>query len=158
MASTLAMPKRGFDQRLERHAPGLAVGLLDLVDHCLDHVEIGRNAYLGHQERVDLVAGLFHHVDHVAIHVVRIEPVDPHRDRLALAGPVDVVERRDGVLARLYLFGRRDGVLEVEKDEIRAAVGGFFDHRGVRRGHGEFRSLQALRAQRVKRVGHIGSF
>ncbi|NJK33421.1 MAG: M1 family metallopeptidase [Deltaproteobacteria bacterium] len=67
-------PERGLDQRLEADAGLVALGLLDLVDHGIDHVEVGRHADLGHQQRVHAVARLLHHVHHVAVHVVGVEP------------------------------------------------------------------------------------
>ena len=150
----IAHAERGLDQRLEAHARRQALALLDLVDHRLDHVEVGRHAHLGHEERMHARTRLLHHVYDVAIHVMRVEPVDPHRDGLALRRPVDVVERLDRVLARLLLFGGRDRVLEVEKDVIGGAGRGLVDHGRVRGGDGEFRALQALAAERVEGVAH----
>ncbi len=88
----------------------------------LDRVEVGRHADLRDQDRVELVAGLLHDVDDVAVHVVGVEAVDAHRHGLAGAAPVDVVERLDDVLARLLLVGRRHGVLAVEEDEVGGAL------------------------------------
>jgi hypothetical protein len=83
-SSTLAMPSA---VSISASSPTLRVcrphGLLDLVDHRLDHVEVRRHAHLGHQERVHPVAGLLHDVDHVAIHVVGVETVDADRHGLA---------------------------------------------------------------------------
>ena len=85
--------ERRLDQRLKADPVVKPGGLLDLADHGLDGVEIGRHAHLGHEDGVDMLAGLFHDLDHVAIHVMGVEPVDPDRHGLALGLPVDVVER-----------------------------------------------------------------
>jgi hypothetical protein len=44
---------------------------------------------------------------------------------LPLAGPVDVVERLDRVLARLHLLGRGHGVLEVEEHHVASLSAAF---------------------------------
>ena len=146
--------ERSLDQRLEPDAGGKAFRLLDLVDHRLDHVKVGRQAHLGHEERVNAVARLLHHIHHVAVHVMRIKPVDPDRDRLAPRRPVDVVERLDHVATRDFLFGRGDRVFEVEEDIVGRPVRGLVDHRRVRPRDGEFGPLQACLAQGVKRMAH----
>ena len=91
-------------------------------------VDVGRHADLRHQDGVELRTGLLHDVDDVAVHVVGVEAVDAHRDRLARGLPVDVVQRLDDVLAGLLLVGRRDGVLAVEEDVVGGALDGLVDH------------------------------
>ena len=146
--------ERRLDQRFETDAGLETLGHLDLVDHGLDHVEVGRHADLRHQDRVEPVAGLLHHVDDVAIHVVRVETVDAHRDGLALGAPVDVVQRLDDILARALLVRRRDRILDVEEDEVGGAIGRLVDHLGVRSRNGEFAALEAQLAKMVDRVAH----
>jgi hypothetical protein len=55
----------------------------------------------------------------------------------------------DRVLARLFLLGRGDGVLEVEEHHVRVAVGGLFDHGRVRGGDGQFGTMKPLPPKRV---------
>ena len=123
--------KRCFDQGLQTHAGGIALALFDLVDHGFHHVQIARHPDLGHQQRVNLIAGLLHHIHHVAVHVMRVQAVDPHRNSLALAAPIDVIQRLNGVLAGLHLFRRRNGVFQIKENVIRRAIGCLVDHRGV---------------------------
>jgi hypothetical protein len=85
---------------------------------------------------------------------MRIQPVDTHRHRLALGFPVDVVERLDNVVARLFLFRRRHRVFQVEEDHVGCTVGGLFNHRRVRARHCQRGTLQALAAKRVKGMAH----
>ena len=75
--------QRRLDQGLGGDPGGVAPGLLDLVDQRLDQVEVGGHADLGHQDGVHAVAGLLHHVDDVAVHVVGVQAVDAHRHGLA---------------------------------------------------------------------------
>ena len=126
-----------------------ALGDLDLADEALDDVEVGRHADLGHEDRVELGAGLLHDVDDVAVHVVRVEAVDAHRHGLAGAAPVEVVQRLDDVLARLLLVGRRDGVLDVEEDEVGGAGERLLDHVRVGTRNGQLAALQAGLAEGI---------
>ena len=80
---------------------------------------------------MDAGTGLFHHIDHIPIHVMRIKAVDADGNRLALGGPVDVVQGLDAVLAGLFLFRRGDRIFEVEKNVIGGAGGSLVDHRRV---------------------------
>ena len=146
--------ERRLDQRFETDAGLVALGHLDLVDHGLDHVEIGRDADFRHQDRVQPVASLLHHVDHVAIHVMRVETVDAHRYGLALGVPVDVVQRLDDILACALLVRRGDGVLDVEEDEVGGAVGRLVDHLRARSRNREFAALEAQPAKMVDRMTH----
>ena len=146
--------ERRLDQRFGADPVREALGHLDLADDAFDRVDVGRHADLRDQDRVELGAGLLHDVDDVAVHVVRVEAVDADRDGLAGALPVEVVQRLDDVLARLLLVGRRDGVLAVEEDVVGRALDGAIDHGRVGTRNRERRALQALLAERVKRVAH----
>ena len=116
------MPSARLDQRFDADPVREALRHLDLADDALDRVDVGRDADLRDEDGVELGAGLLHDVDDVAVHVVRVEAVDAHRDGLAGALPVDVVQRLDDVLARLLLVGRRDRVLAVEEDVVGGAL------------------------------------
>ena len=67
------------------------------------------------------VAALFQQVHHVAVPKGRVEPVDPHRERLV--APVHLVDGTHGIGARGVLVGGCDRILQVEDDRIRAAGG-----------------------------------
>ena len=114
--------ERRLDQRFGADLVGVALGVLDLADDAFDRVDVGRHADLRDQDGVELGAGLLHDVDDVAIHVVRVEAVDAHGNRLAGALPVEIVQRLDDVLARLLLVGRRNGVLAIEEDVVGGAL------------------------------------
>ena len=73
----------------------------------------------------ETLAALLDHVDDVAVHEVGVEAVDAHRHHLV--APVDVAQGLDDVLARLRLVVRRDGVLEVEEDDVGRRLGGLLE-------------------------------
>ena len=91
--------ERGLDDQLEADPLLARLGGLDLGHQHVDRVDVGGGADLGDHDQVEPVAGLLQHVDHVAIHVLGVEAVDP--DREGLGAPVDLVDRLDDVLARL---------------------------------------------------------
>lgn len=64
--------KSSLDQRLKAHGRLDATTLFDLIDHRLNHMKISGDTHFGHQKRVNFVAGLFHDVDDITVHVVRI--------------------------------------------------------------------------------------
>jgi len=66
-----------FDQRLGADLICIPLGLFDLAHQALDHVDICRHADFGNKDRVELVSGLLHDVDDIAIHVMRVETVLP---------------------------------------------------------------------------------
>ena len=63
------------------------------------------------------------------------DAVDANRDGFAFTPPVDLIERVDNILARRLLISRRDGVLEIKEDIIRATVSGLSDHLWIRSRH-----------------------
>ena len=66
-----------FDQGSDRY--GLETfGCFDLAQQQGNKFEFGGLANLGHQDAVELVAGLFDHIDDVVITVVRIETIDAY--------------------------------------------------------------------------------
>jgi hypothetical protein len=91
---------------------------------------------------------------------VRVEAVDADRHGLAGALPVDVVQRLDDVLARLFFVGRRHGVFAVEEDVVGSAGQRLVDHRRVGAGNSQLTALQTLLTKRVKGKAHrdISSF
>ena len=58
-------------------------------------------------------ASLLGDIDQVAVHVMGVEPVDPHRDRLVERSPVDVAQRLDHIASGNLFVVRRHGVLEI---------------------------------------------
>ena len=91
-----------------------SAGGFDLREQGVHQIDVRGDADFRHQDGVQLVPRLLHHVHHVAIHVVRIDALDAHRDRLAASLPVEVEQSRDDVRAGWLLVGGRDGVFEVE--------------------------------------------
>ena len=134
------------------------LGDFDLADDAFDRIDVGGNADLGDEDRVELGAGLLADVDDVAIHVVRVEAVDAHRDALAGALPVEIVQRLDDVLAGLLLFRRRDGVFAVEEHVVGGALEGALDHGRVGARNREVRTLQALLAEWDKACSSSGRY
>ena len=65
------------------------------------------------------------------------------RTIIVLVAPIDLIEAGDDVLARLFLVVGRDGIFAIEEDDVGFRVRRFFEHAGVRPGHGQFRTLQA---------------
>ena len=121
--------QRRLDDHLQADLLGVALGLLDLGEQHVDGVDVLRRAGLGDHDQIELVARLLDDVDHVAVHVMGVEAVDPHRQRAS--APVEVVQRLDHVLARLLLVGGRDGILEVEEDDVGVTLGRLLEERGV---------------------------
>ena len=87
----------GLDEGLDADLLREATGLFDLANHGVHHVDVGGHAHLGDQDGVQVLAGLLHYVDDVAVHVVSVDTVDADRNRLAQAPPVDVAEPLDDV-------------------------------------------------------------
>src|SRR3546814_5241004 len=82
----------------------------------VDGIDVGGGADLRYHDEVEPVAGALDHLDHVAVHVMGVQPVDTHRH--GLGAPVDVMQRLDDVLARLRLVVGRHGILEIEEDHV----------------------------------------
>jgi hypothetical protein len=135
--------ERGLDDELETDALLEALCRFDLRYQHVESVDIGGRADLGNHDEVQLVAGLLHDIDDVAVHVVRVEAVDAQRQRLA--APIDVIEPGDHVLARLFLLVRRHRVLEVEKDDVGATFRCFLEELRMAAGHGELAAVEARR-------------
>ena len=126
--------ERRLDQELEADLLLALLVLLDLRDQHVDGVDVLRHAGLGDQDHVEARAVL-DHVDHVAIGVVGVEAVDA--DHHGLAAPIEIVEALDDVLARLLLVVRRDGVFQVEEDDVGGAFRGLLEQRRVGPRHGK---------------------
>ncbi len=135
-------PQRGFNHHLEADALAASVRVLDLCHQHVERIDIGGDPDLGDEEQVEARTGL-DHLDHVAIGVVSVETVDAHAH--GLATPVDVIERRDHVLARARLVVRRHRILEIEKHHVRRAAARLLDHFRVGRGDRQFGTVQPLR-------------
>jgi hypothetical protein len=114
--------ERGFDQSFGADLVLETLGNFDLADNALNRIDVGRNADLGDQNGIKVGAGLLHDVDDVAIHVVRVEAVDANRDALAIALPVEIVQRLNDVLAGLLFVRRRNGVFAIEEDVVGSAL------------------------------------
>ena len=126
--------ERRLDQELEADSLLALLILLDLRDQHVDGVDVLRHAGLGDQDHVEPRAVL-HHIDHVAIGVMGVETVDA--DHHGLVAPVEIVQALDDVLAGLLLVVGSNGVLEVEEDDIGAALGRLVEQRRVRPRHGK---------------------
>ena len=114
---------------------------LDLGHQHVHRIDVRRGADLGDHDQVQPVARLLQHVHHVAVHVMRVEAVDPHRE--LLLAPVDVADRLDDVLARLLLVVRRHRVLEVEEDHVGGGLRRLLEQLGLASRHGQFAAVEA---------------
>ena len=141
--------ERGLDQDFDPDAVGDVPRRLDLREQRVHQVHVRRDPDLRHQDDVEPVARLLDDVDHVPVHVVRVDPVNAHGDRLAPAFPVMLEQAGHDVLPRLLLVGGRDGVFEVEEDVVGFTSERFLEHGGLRAGHGELAPLQAGRMRRL---------
>lgn len=83
----------------------------DLRDQHVHSRRCRQRRRLWDQDHVQPAAG-FDDVDHVAVHVMRVEPVDAHHH--GLAAPVDVVEGGNDVPARLFLVVGRHGIFAIQ--------------------------------------------
>ena len=75
--------ERRLDDQFEADPLLAVLRRLDLGHQHVDGIDVGRGADLGDHDQVQPVRALLEHVDHVAVHVVRVEAVDAHRERLA---------------------------------------------------------------------------
>ena len=133
--------RRGLDQHRDPDPALEPRGGLDLVEQRGHKLDVARAPDLRDQDRVDVPAGLLHHVDDVAVAVVGVEPVDAYGHRAV--GPGEVVESVHYVAARLLLVVGRDGILEVEHHDVRAETGRLLEHPGVAAGHGELAAVES---------------
>ena len=124
---------------------------LNLGDQHIDGIDIRRNASLGDQDHVEARTGL-DDIDDIAIHVMGIETVDA--DHHGLRAPVDVVQRGDDILAGLLLVVGSDGILDIEKNNVRRRLGGFFEQSRIRPRDREFGAMQARRCLFDDREAH----
>ena len=131
----------GFDDELEADALLAVFRCLDLGHQHVHAIDVGRSADLGDHDEVEAVACLFQHVDHVAVHVVRIEAIDAHRE--GLVAPVDIADGLDDVLAGLRLVIRRHRILKIEEHDVGGGLGRLFEHLGLAAGDGQFAAVQA---------------
>jgi hypothetical protein len=103
---------------------------LDRGHERVDGVDVGGVPDLRDHDDIEPVAGLFQQVDHVAVPIGRVEPVDPHAQRLV--APIDGADRLDDTRARRGLVIGGHGVLEVEVDHIRSGSRHLFEDRRAR--------------------------
>ena len=125
---------------------------LELGDQHVDGVDVGGGADLGDHDQVEPLAGLLDHVDHVAVHVVGVEAVDPHGQ--GLVAPVDLVERLDDVLARLHLLVGRHRVLEIEEHHVGGRARRLLEELRRAARHGQLGAVQPRRALLDDREAH----
>ena len=137
-------------RRLDQHADPDPVrqrlGGLDLVEQGRDEVHVAGTGDLGDQDGVDVRAGLLDHVDDVAVAPVGVEPVDAQRH--GGGGPVAVAQHGDDLLPRALLVIGRDGVLEVEHDDVGAEPGRLLEHAEVAAWNGQLGAMEACRRDR----------
>jgi hypothetical protein len=100
-ADLLLPPHRRLDRRHQR----------------VDGVDVGGSPTFGIMMMVEPLAGLFQQVDHVAVPIGAVEPVDPHAQRLV--APVDAPIASTILARACVLVIGGDGILEVEVDHIR---------------------------------------
>jgi hypothetical protein len=79
------------------------------------------------------------HLNDVAAAPGGAKTVDADGD--AAAAPIELIDRRDGVLPRLRLELRDHGVFEVEEDGVGWSFGGLFHEARRGRGNGQQRSI-----------------
>ena len=118
-------------------------GFLDLGQHAVNHIHISRCTHLRDQDGIEIVPGLFHDIDHIAIHIMRVQTIDAHGHGLALAFPVNFIQCLDNIPARLCFVIGNDGILTVKKDKISIAVCGLFKHARIGSGYRKLTTLQA---------------
>ena len=108
--------RRGFDNEFEGDLLLTALCRLDRCHESVDRIDIGGASDFRDHDLIQSFAGILEKLHHVAIPVRRVEPVDPDRQRLG--APVDVTDGLDDVFPGLRLVIGRDGVFEVEVDDV----------------------------------------
>ena len=133
--------ERGLDDHFKADFCFEAFGRFDLRHQHVDGVNIRRRARFRDHDQIQLVAGLFDDIDDVAIAIVRIQAVDPHR--YGLRRPIQVVQRFDDVLARLFLVVGCNRIFEVKKYHVGGTFGGLLQEFRARARDRQFRAIEA---------------
>ena len=147
-------PERRLDQDLETDPTRKALRRLDLREQRVHQVYVGWHAHFRNEHRVQPIPRRLDHIHHVAVHVVGVDAVDAERDGLSCAAPVDRGQRLDHMPARRLLVQRRHGILEVEKDVVRATLGRLLEQLRARAGHRELAAVQSRVRRLIARVTH----
>ena len=132
---------RLFDQQLEADAVVEAEFRFELREEGVDEPDVARGFHLRDDDDVEVGAGLRDDVDDVVVRPHGVDGVDAYG--ADGAAPVEVVEGVDDGGAGVFLLRRRDGVLEVEEDEVGAGGRGLLDHAGLGAGDGELGAAES---------------
>ena len=146
--------ERRFDQTFQADLFLKAHSRFDLGQQHIERIDIGGDADLGDQHGIEPPARLFDDIDHIAIHIMRVQAVDTHRHDLI--APVDIVQGLDNMSAGRGLVVRGDRVLAIQKDTVGRAVRGLFKQGGAGTGHGQLAALQARGRRPVLGETHQG--
>ncbi len=109
--------ERGFDQHFKADAFGAPHRGFNLRHHHVDGIDVRGCPHFRYQNHVQAWAG-FYDIDHVAVHVVGIQTIDPYHH--GLAAPVDIVQSLNNVLAGLCLVIGCHRIFHVEENNIRS--------------------------------------
>jgi hypothetical protein len=142
----------GLYDDLEVDGLRASLGTFDGGHEGIDGIDVTGAAHFGDHDLVEPVARLFQQVHHVAIPIGRVEPVDPHRERLF--PPVHIVDRLDHIGAGRVLVRGRHRIFEIEIDHIRVRGRHLGEELGIGAGAKELAAVRAGRGGGLNTEGH----
>ena len=100
--------------------------LLYLREQHIDPPDILCRLYFRHYDYVKRVASLFNNGDDILVGVFSLQIVDTHG--ACFLPPAQRFERMDDLCSCSHLFIGRNGIFQVEKNQVGAASGGLLHH------------------------------
>ena len=131
----------GLNYVLKTDAVFEAFCVLNLGHHHVDCIDICCRSDLRNHDQIEALSSLFNHINNIAVHVVRVQPVDA--DRHGFGTPVDFVQTLDDVFTSLFFLVRCDRILKIEEDDISIRLCCLFKHLRLTAWHSEFTTIEA---------------
>src|SRR5689334_15869016 len=144
----------GLDQHVDPDSVRYGFGFLDLGEQRIYQVDVRRHTDLWNQDGVQAMAGLLHHVDHIAVHVMGIDAIDANADGLAPLPPIVLLQRGDHVESCLRLVPRRDCVFQIQEDVVRFSFECLAEHVRLGPRHRQLAPLKAGAGRLEAGVAH----
>src|SRR6056297_3249079 len=143
----------GFDDRLKADPLGAALGGFDRGDERVDGIDVFGAAGFGNHDLIKAAARFFKQINHITVPEGGIQPVDPNAE--VFVAPIHIIDRLNGVFAGDILVGGRNGVFEVDVDDIGGAGGHFLEQLGVRARAKELATVGACGGGGLEAEAHL---
>ena len=112
-----------FDYHFERDPLGPPLGCFNRCYQRINGINIRSTAHFRDHDLVQAFASLLQQINHVAVPIRGVEPVDP--DGQCFVAPLHIVDCVDDVGACAVLVRRCDAVFEIKVDHISGRAGHF---------------------------------